>query len=85
MSDRLLPEPLNVTSYANMGFLHLPRDDGVNPLNPKSGWYNVITTRNMQEGDFCFSPIFVWQVNEPITLKIHGIIPVWSNVDGIGA
>jgi hypothetical protein len=82
MTDRKLPRPLVVSEYENLGFNHFPRDDGVNPANPKSGWWRVINSRDMQEGDFCFSPIFVWKVNEPVTLKIHALVPVWRPSEG---
>ena len=75
---RRLPEKLEVTDYESLGFVHFPRDDGVEPNNPESGWWNIINSRDMQEGDFCFSPIFIWNVNEPVTLKIHGIVPVFA-------
>jgi len=59
-------------------WFHWPRNDGV--------WYNHTRGLNgerggvpMKPGDFGFSRVFPWTLNNPITLKMHGMVPIFKN------
>jgi hypothetical protein len=56
--DTVTLEP--IAPSANWGFVDWAAGDGVNPLNRHSGWFRVNHYRDLQDGDFTFSPIFVW-------------------------
>lgn len=58
-----------------MDFLHHPCTGSVIPPLV-SGWQNVLETNDMQEGDFCITPVYVLALSHPARLKIGGIAPL---------
>lgn len=57
------------------GFNHWPKTDGF--------WYRTVHEKDLAEGETTFSRVFMWDINKPVTLKTHGIIPIYYPQCGV--
>jgi len=65
----------SIGNRVNWGFNHWPKNDGF--------WYKTIHEKDLAEGEVTFSRVFMWDINKPVTLKTHGIIPIYSPQCGV--
>jgi len=65
----------SIGNRVNWGFNHWPKNDGF--------WYKTIREKDLAEGEVTFSRIFMWDINKPVTLKTHGIIPIYYPQCGV--
>jgi len=65
----------SIGNRVNWGFNHWPKNDGF--------WYKTVREKDLAEGEFTFSRVFMWDINKPVTLKTHGIIPIYYPQCGV--
>ena len=65
----------SIGNRVNWGFNHWPKTDGF--------WYKTVLEKDLAEGEVTFSRVFMWDINKPVTLKTHGIIPIYYPQCGV--